>query len=166
LQTARVALIALVSSLALHGALFAGDRFYPGEPLPQSEVALVLLHYKCSLGSLTVEGKPAMPLLAKMQLELMPGQYHLCVGYAYIGAYSTANSKGCVDLPLKAEAGHTYYIYPDFPRPNTWQPTVVDLPQDADLKAAKDGEKTKKRAQKYFEGNRRPATDSGRGYWD
>jgi hypothetical protein len=157
LQTTSVVCAALFSSLVLSGALSAGDRFYPGEPLPPSQVALVMVGTNYRLDAVTLEGKPRADLVGKDKAELLPGQHHVCVYYLT----GQQHSVGCVDVSLNAQAGHTYYIYGNFPAgTRRWDPVVVDFAREEDYVAGKEGKRTQQRALKYFQGNRDPAKET------
>ena len=157
MQTTRVVLAVLFSSLVLSGELFAGDRFYAGEPLPPSQVALVMVGANCRLDAVTLEGKPRADLVGKYKVELLPGQHRLCVNYRS----GQSHSVGCADVSLNAQAGHTYLIYGSFPvGTSRWVPVVVDFAREEDYATGEDGERTKKRALKHFEGDRSPAKET------
>ena len=176
MQTTRVVLAVLFSSLALGGDLSAGDRFYPGEPLPPNQVALVMVDVmQCRIDFLTLEGKPEVQLSPKKnQVELLPGQHHLCVHYG-VGF----RPRNCADVALNAQAGHTYYIYgqlghlteevgryyTEAGRHYTWRPVVVDFAREEDYITGKEGKRTQQRALKYFQGDRLPAKEKvGKGH--
>ena len=157
MQTTRVALTVLFSSLVLSGDLFAGDRFYAGEPLPPSQVALVMVGIDYRLDALTLEGKPRADLVGKDKVELLPGQHRVCVHYQR----GQQSSVGCVDVALNAQAGHTYYIYGSFPLgTGRWDPVVVDFAREEDYITGKDGKRTQQRALKHFQGDRSPAKET------
>ena len=168
MQTSRVVLAVLFSSLVLSGELFAGDRFYAGEPLPPNQVALVMVDVmQCRIDFLTLEGKPEVQLSPKKnQVELLPGQHHLCVHYG-----TGFQPRNCVDVALNAQAGHTYYIYGQpghytgVGRYFTWRPVVVDFVREEDYITGKEGKRTQQRALKHFQGDRLPAKETvGKGH--
>ena len=151
MQTTRVVLAVLFSSLVLSGG------FYAGEPLPPSQVALVMVGASCRLDALTLEGKPRADLVGKYKVELLPGQHHLCVNYRS----GQSHSVGCADVSLNAQAGHTYLIYGSFPvGTSRWVPVVVDFARDEDYITGKDGKRTQERALKHFQGDRSPAKET------
>ena len=162
MQTTRVVLTILFSSLVLSGGLFAGDRFYAGEPLPPNQVALVMVDVmQCRIDFLTLEGKPEVHLSPKKtKVELLPGQHHLCVHYG-----AGFHPRNCVDVALNAQAGHTYYIYGQELGHSTWRPVVVDFAREEDYITGKEGKRTQKRALEHFQGDRLPAKEKvGKGH--
>ena len=157
MQTSRVGCAALLFFLASNAGLLAGDRFYTGEPLPQSQVALVMVGNHLRMDALTLEGKPKADLVGKYKVEVLPGGLLLCVNYAGVGV----RSEGCVDVRLNAQAGHTYYIYASLPLDTgLWDQVVVDFARDEDYPTGKDGKQIRERALKHFRGDRDPAKET------
>jgi len=146
----------------------SGRRFYSGEALPQKETALVLTKSNCLLGSITREGQPKMSLWSENRFlgEFLPATYALELRYIHKGDYS-AESGGMVPYTLQVAAGHRYYIYAEFPAPNTWRPAVIDIANDEEYQeiaklnnfgwlgdSDEDPEFIRKRIDKYFAGPR------------
>lgn len=154
---------ALATLLLLPPAILtAGDRFYFGEARPRDEVAFFLADRRCSVSSLTPEGQREVSLTAKLQGELLPGSYRLCVGFVQSGLLM---SRGCASLTVDAVADHTYYIYPEIGK-ESWAPRALDLASAQDFETHKDGPAIRKRVLKYFEGKREAIHQTKLGYWD
>lgn len=133
----------------------AGLRFYSDGPRPSKDVALVLVD--CRLDGITGEGRPKMDLVGNEGTlsELLPGDYVLDLRYVYQSAY--LNRRGAnVEYPLKAAAGHVYYVYPEFPTGSTWRPAVVDISSEEDYRKIPDRtpDSVKKMVARYFSGPR------------
>ena len=93
--------------------------------------------------------------------EILPGSYLLELRYFRKGTYS--KSKGdVVSLSLNVKAGHTYYIKPEFPSPETWRPAVIDIANDQDYDKILDGnqKEVQKKIELYFQGGRKPLQES------
>jgi hypothetical protein len=158
-------LVVLVAALVLPLSARGGDRFYAGEPRPENEVGLVLVHGQCALGWLTPAGAARMQLQARMRAELLPGRYTFCVGYVNARLLTTETSRGCVDLDLEIRPGHVYFIFPEV-GDATWRPAALDFASPADFADQKDGARVLKKAKKYFAGPRAPVTLSKLGTWE
>lgn len=132
-----------------------GSRFYTGRPLSQNEVAFLYLYGACRLNSITREGQEKIHFKDAYRFpgELLPGSYILEVSYNYMGEIG-----GAVNLPLHAEAGHTYSIWPSFPEKKKWRPFIVDnLNNDDFSKISKSNQNyVKEKSNIYFKGKRPP----------
>jgi hypothetical protein len=152
-------------------ATSSGRRFYANEPRPLKDVALILTKSKCHLDSITVEGQPKMNLWGEDRVlgELLPATYELVLRYHQQGEYSPSRRGGIVSYTLQVVAGHFYYIYAEFPTPNTWRPAVIDIARDEDYQkianlnrhgwlgdSDEDSEFIRKRVNRYLAGPRTP----------
>ncbi|MCP3930556.1 MAG: hypothetical protein GY705_15815 [Bacteroidetes bacterium] len=127
------------------------------------DVAFLYLTGDCQLGSVTKEGQKKMEFLmwSEVRGEILPGNYVLELRYFRKGTYS--KSKGdVVSLPLKAKAGHIYYIKPEFSSPETWRPVVIDIANDQDYAKILDSnpKNVQKKVELYFQGERKPLQES------
>ena len=127
----------IVSLLGLAGCATSGRRFYSEEPRAIKDIAIVVATSPCRIDSIATVGKPKMNLSGDGYLlgELLPGNYVLEVRYyqEVVGYKSTEKSWGkSVSLPLRAEPGHVYYIYPEVPTADVWRPSVIDIAHDED----------------------------------
>jgi hypothetical protein len=136
-----------------------GLRFYPDEPRPQKDVALVFTHRHISLDSITREGQEKMDLVGSSGAsELLPGKYVLELRYSSQGTYRNVHG-GTAPGSLQAVAGHVYFIYPEFTSQNTWKPAAIDIASEADFQKANgaadvNAEDLKQWVMNYFAGPR------------
>lgn len=145
-----------------------GQRFYSSEPRLRKDVAVFVTGEACWVQSVTMEGQPKMflwdlgPGIFRIR-ELLPATYELELryyseGYKYSNKYSMRG--GTAPYTLQATAGHVYYIYPEFPTPDTWRPAVLDIVSDEDYQklanAKFDPEAFRKYINRYFAGPRIP----------
>lgn len=152
-------------------AASSGRRFYTSEPRPPKDVALILTKSECHLDSVTMEGQPKMNLRGNDRVlgELLPATYKLELRYYHQGEYSPTQRGGIVSYSLQVAAGHLYYVYAEFPAPNTWRPAVIDIVRDEDYPkiatlnrhgwlgdSDEDPEFIRKRVNRYFAGPRTP----------
>ncbi len=151
-------------------ATSSGRRFYSSEASPRQDVAVILTKANCHLDGVTPEGHTKMDLWGDDSVlgELLPGTYLLDLRYQYKGDYSSARS-GNMSYNLYVSAGHLYYIYAEFPAPNTWRPAVIDIASDGDYQKVsnlnhngwlgssdEDPEFVRKMVNRYFAGPRTP----------
>jgi hypothetical protein len=139
-----------------------GVRFYSGEALPQKQVAFIYLANKCQLGAVTREGHNRMELFAWNSIdgEIIPGNYILELRYFNSGTYSKVKGD-TVNFPLRAEAGHVYYIAAEFGS-STWHPNVIDITSSEDYNKITNGnpKHVKDKIVKYFQGERVPLQET------
>jgi len=158
----RFSIICLITTSL--SACAEGRRFYSSDPFPSDKVSLFITqNYKTTIHSIEESGKPIKNFAGLDMGELLPGQYTLCVGYAYIGTIKSAHSQGCVKLKLNAQPGYIYYVFPEFPGPNSWKPGIIDILHEEDYRGIEGGEQIHKRVKKYFMGERRVITQSEAG---
>jgi hypothetical protein len=129
---ARAVVIVVTCSLLLLGCASSGRRFYAGDQRPLGEVAIFVTHDGVRVDGIAEAGAPRKNLVGESMIgEVLPGAYLLDLRFTFSGTYSRATSQG-VSLPLRAEPGHVYYIFQEFPTMATWRPVVVDIAGDAD----------------------------------
>lgn len=148
----------LILSLSLAGCASGGRRFYSESVRPVKDVAVVYANSACRVDSVAESGKPKKDLDGGGYLlgELLPGNYIFNTRFVYMGTYSNVVGQA-VDLPLRAEAGHIYYIYAKSPG-NGWQPAIIDIMEDADYgridEAGYSGDLVRNAVAKYLTGGR------------
>jgi len=122
--------ILFIQSLCLVGCFSTGYRFYSGNPRPRNEVSIFTTSGGCQCMTIEEEGQPAKSFYYNPGSELLPGHYILRCGY--ISTLGNTTSNGAVNVEINMQAGHLYFIYPEFPAPKTWNPTVIDIFRDED----------------------------------
>jgi hypothetical protein len=157
--------ILLIQSIFFVGCFSTGFRFYSGNPRPRNEVALFTTGGGCQCFTVEEEGQPAKSFYYNRGSEILPGHYVLCCGYISTSGNTTSN--GAVNVELKAQAGHLYFIYPEFPAPKIWNPTVIDISRDEDYKKVPDEyrEELQNWVKIYIEGERPIIKQDSDGMW-
>jgi hypothetical protein len=148
--------LGMLSLLLVTGQAVASEswtgRFYPGDPRPAGEVALLVGHVggwdsPCPYFSeLTKQGEWHKSLsLWKTLAEVLPGHYTVHVACDSTRAINARSAR----VEIDAEAGHVYYI--------AWWADVlqvVDIASDGDYKRQKHTAWVRPWVEKYFRGKR------------
>lgn len=155
----RLLSICLLAGQAVAIDFYKSDgRFYPGEPRPAGEVALLVGDLigtitQCpNFQTLTEAGKPPKALFAgKTMVEVLPGHYTVKIGCLDKGLKPASGKR--IELAIDARAGHVYYMWVD--RKPAEKPVVVaDIARDEDYGQIKRGDFAKRCVEKYFRGKR------------
>jgi len=161
-----IARTSLMLALLASGCATSGARFYPGTPLQTNQVSVLVVRpdtgvYLAHIGDKVVVLQSLGGSLDI--LEVLPGEYELCIGFRSSSTYGTTSSTGCSSITLDAELGHVYYVYPEFPEHGSWKPVVADFGSDEAFSkfhpgvfsSLDSGDKIKAMVAKYFQSDRR-----------
>lgn len=115
--------IMLISCSAIVGY----DKFYSGSSLPREQIA-ILTHPKPYSRVIQIWEINGVGDYWSGVIELLPGNYKICAGYADMKGSTVYRSKECVYVGFDAKPGHTYVISPVINQADmTWYPIITDI---------------------------------------
>ncbi|MCP3890096.1 MAG: hypothetical protein GY702_14685 [Desulfobulbaceae bacterium] len=144
-------------------AIPSGKRYYSGVPHQQKDVAFIILNSELDLRNFAMDDQPKKSLLLVPDLcEMLPGTYKLEL--RYFRRNNNITKEGFSLYTLQVTAGHVYYIYTEFPTPDTWRPAVIEIAHEEDYKKITElkrhrsdldsAEYVRRKVNKYLSGSR------------
>lgn len=159
----KLAMLCVLCFLLAGGQAFASEaaqgRFYPGDPRPVGEVAVLVgdvgaAAWGCPFfQTLTEAGKSPKRLFGgKTLAEVLPGHYTVEIGC------EDARPGKPAELEIDAKAGHVYYVLIDqrslLVRMDQRSLLVLDITGDGDYGKGRRANLVKQSVEKYFRGKR------------